>query len=165
MDTPASPDALCMPMNAAAKLLTKRALLPVEDRDTITCTTESPAPCLKPDRSSKPISQTSIFREDSCKRRFHYALFSQPCLRAGQEAGDGMHPDLLPPESFLGTRAPVYDSSGTLPLRGSDKLPMALPIRRPHHQHHLISFLFISDASHAAWYRLHAACIIFLSLV
>jgi len=36
-------DACCMPMNAAAKLLTKRALLPVEDLETITCATVSPA--------------------------------------------------------------------------------------------------------------------------
>lgn len=36
-------DACCMPMKAAAKLLTNRALLPVEDLDTTTCATVVPA--------------------------------------------------------------------------------------------------------------------------
>ncbi len=36
-------EARCMPMKAAAKLLTNLALLPVEDLETITCTTVVPA--------------------------------------------------------------------------------------------------------------------------
>ena len=36
-------EACCMPMKAAAKLLTNRALLPVEDLETITCATVVPA--------------------------------------------------------------------------------------------------------------------------
>lgn len=43
MDEDWEEEARCIPINAAAKLLTNRALLPVDDLDTMTCATVSPA--------------------------------------------------------------------------------------------------------------------------
>ena len=56
LDLPIEDDARCMPMNAAAKLLTNLALLPVEDLETITWATVAPVTlryCQKRHRKGK----------------------------------------------------------------------------------------------------------------